>query len=167
MKNLTIRVLIVLLSFALCVTPELMAQNQNPQPLDNQSNIPQTLQSQPAAPVNPSSTPPESTLPDAPSSQQSTQAQQPATQETTPPATLQSTPQQSQPLGTAAAEKGVTRGGAASRPAGTAIAPVKQKQVRSLLIKLGAVAAAGVALGAVYGLTKASPSTPPGATTAK
>jgi hypothetical protein len=161
MKSLITRVLIVLLTFTLCMTPEMMAQTQNPQPLDHQSNIPQTLSTQPAAPVTPSAQPPESNLPDAPT------AQAPATQTPTAPATqpaantVQST--QQQPLGTAAAEKGVTRGGAASRPAGTAIAPVKQKQVRSLLIKLGAVAAAGVALGAVYGLTKSSPSIPPGA----
>lgn len=161
MKCLTIRVLIVLLTFTLCVTPELIAQNQNPQPLDNQSNIPQTLSTQPAAPVNPPQQPADqSTLPDAPTAQ----PQQPASTApamTTQPSTAPT--QQQQPLGTAAAEKGVTRGGAASRPAGTAIAPVKQRQVRSLLIKLGAVAAAGVALGTVYGLTKSSPSVPPGA----
>jgi hypothetical protein len=31
------------------------------------------------------------------------------------------------------------------------------------LIKLGAVAAAGVALGVIYGLTRGAPSVPPGA----
>ena len=42
-----------------------------------------------------------------------------------------------EPLGTATAEGVPTVGGAASRPAGEAIAPDKQNQRRSLLIKLG------------------------------
>ena len=67
------------------------------------------------------------------------------------------------PLGTAAAQKATTRGGAASKPAGVAIAPRKQKQYRSFLIKLGAIAAGGAALGAVYALSRGTSSTPPGA----
>lgn len=66
-----------------------------------------------------------------------------------------------EPLGAAAAEQIRTAGGGASRPAGNAIAPAKQHQYRSVLIKLGAVAAAGIAAGAVYGLSHATPSTPP------
>ena len=65
-----------------------------------------------------------------------------------------------EPAGAATAEKVPTTGGAASRPAGVAIAPAKQHQTRSLLIKLGAVAAAGVAAGTVYGLSRGTPSTP-------
>ena len=68
-----------------------------------------------------------------------------------------------EPVGTAAAQRAPTAGGAASKPAGTAIAPAKQRQVRSLLIKLGAVAGAGVALGIVMALSKGTPSVPPGA----
>jgi hypothetical protein len=71
--------------------------------------------------------------------------------------------QTSNPLGTAAAEKGQTAGGGASRPAGVAIAPAKQKKSKSLLIKLGAVAAAGAAIGTVYALSRGTSSTPPGA----
>lgn len=67
------------------------------------------------------------------------------------------------PLGTAAAEKGQTAGGGASRPAGVAIAPAKQKRSRSLLIKLGALAAAGAAVGTVYALSRGTGSTPAGA----
>jgi len=67
------------------------------------------------------------------------------------------------PLGTAAAEKGRTAGGGASRPAGVAIAPAKQKRSRSLLIKLGALAAAGAAMGTVYALSRGTGSTPAGA----
>ena len=66
------------------------------------------------------------------------------------------------PLGAAAAEKGVTAGGAASRPAGAALAPANQNQRRSLLIKLGIVAAGAAAVGTVYALSHATSSTPPG-----
>jgi hypothetical protein len=56
-------------------------------------------------------------------------------------------------------------GGAASKPAGTAIAPAKQRQVRSFLIKMGAIVAGAAALGTVFALSKSSPSTPPGSGT--
>jgi len=64
------------------------------------------------------------------------------------------------PVGTAAApyEKGV--GVAASRPAGAVIAPAKQKRTRSILIRVGLIAAAAVAIGTVVALSSASPSTP-------
>ncbi len=109
---------------------------------------------------------PSSELPEAPAP--ADQAA-PAPQAQPPAATAQSAPQQQkpqEPLGTATAERGNTAGGPASKPAGMAIAPAKQKQTRSLLIKLGAVAAAGAAFGIVYGLTRATPSTPPGSATA-
>jgi hypothetical protein len=74
------------------------------------------------------------------------------------------TPQKpADPLGAATAQTGRTAGGAASKPAGTAIAPAKQRQVRSLLIKIGAIAGAGIALGTVYMLTRKTPGSPPGA----
>ena len=95
-----------------------------------------TAQAQPVAPAAPSST----------SSEQQKSSQE--------------------PLGTATAERGATAGGPASKPAGMAIAPAQQKQTRSLLIKIGAVAAAGAALGLVYVLTRGTPSTPPNSGTA-
>jgi hypothetical protein len=64
------------------------------------------------------------------------------------------------PVGTAAAPYEKTTGVAASRPAGAAIAPAKQRRVRSFLIKLGVVVGAGVALGTVAALSHASPSRP-------
>ena len=67
------------------------------------------------------------------------------------------------PLGTAAAEIGSASGTTASRPAGVAIAPAKQRQSRSLLIKVGALLGVGVAVGTVFALSNASPSRPPGA----
>lgn len=71
-------------------------------------------------------------------------------------------PQQSaaQPLGTAVAPQEKIVGVAASRPAGAAIAPAKQKRARSLLISVGVVVAAAVAVGTVVALSKGSPSQP-------
>jgi hypothetical protein len=68
--------------------------------------------------------------------------------------------QMQQPLGAATAEGVPTVGGAASRPAGEAIAPAKQNQRRSLLIKVGLIAAAGVAIGTVAALTKGTSAKP-------
>jgi hypothetical protein len=64
------------------------------------------------------------------------------------------------PVGTAAApyEKGI--GVAVSKPAGAVIAPAKQKRTRSILIKVGIILAAGVAIGTVVALSAGSPSKP-------
>ncbi len=106
----------------------------------------------------------------APQQQQGTTA---TTGTTQAPEPLPNAPSQDQknanqkdktPVGAAAAEAGVTAGGAASRPAGSAIAPTKQGQKRSLLIKLGLIAAGGAAIGAVYALSRGTSSIPPGAT---
>ena len=120
----------------------------------------------------------------APTSSQQPQTAPPAQPATTAPAenTAQSQPAQTQPnelpnspgsvrpqqpagterpIGTAAAEIGNASGIVASKPAGVAIAPAKQRQSRSLLIKLGAVIGAGVAIGTVMALSNGSPSRPP------
>jgi hypothetical protein len=65
-----------------------------------------------------------------------------------------------QPVGTAAAPYGKTMGIAASRPAGAAIAPGKQKRVRTILISVGVIVAAGVAVGSVAALSHGSSSHP-------
>ncbi len=67
-------------------------------------------------------------------------------------------PPKPEPNGTAVAPKIETSGGAASKPAGVALAPPKQRRVRSLIIKLGVLAGAGIAIGTVAGLSAASPS---------
>jgi cytoskeletal protein RodZ len=127
---------------------------------DSQSTRPDPSQA-PLAPV-PSARPADTNTvpPDAPSEVQRSQEPQ-----APPPTTqMQSTQQApSVPLGTATAQQGATRGGLASRPAGEAIAPAKQRQVHSLLIRLGLVAAGAVAVGTVVGLTRGTSSTPPGA----
>ena len=76
------------------------------------------------------------------------------------------TPAYQEPSGAATAERGITNGGAASRPAGTAIAPAKQRRVRSLVIKIGAIAAGAAAIGSIYALSRGTSSLPPGAHTA-
>src|ERR1700749_2257827 len=65
-----------------------------------------------------------------------------------------------QPVGTAAAPYEKTVGSASSRPAGAVIAPAKQRRAHSLLIKVGLIAGAAVAVGAVVALSKASSSRP-------
>jgi len=171
------RILIAVVTFVLCGGPQLLQAQQatqpsttqqqqdsttpapatsdqaTPEPTEQDQNVGTTQQNatpDPSkAPLQPAET---NTLPNAPST-----AVQP------------STPQQQQPAqapaGAAAAQGVKTAGGAASRPAGTAIAPAKQHQSRSLFIKIGAVAAGAAALGVVYGLSRSSPSVPPGART--
>jgi hypothetical protein len=140
----------------------------------------------PSSAVPPSAGSSSSQLPDSPGAVQSSQAnsapaatmtdetqgqaaaqdqqQAPAPAE---PAQQQSTQQQPaaprQPVGTAAAETVPTTGVAASRPAGAALAPAKQRRVRSILIKVGALAGAAAAIGTTVALSKGSPSKPPGA----
>ncbi len=92
-------------------------------------------------------------LPSAPSPMPAQQA--PAQQA---PAQPQEVPQQ--PVGTAAAPYEKPTGVPGSRPAGAAIAPAKQRRVRAIVIRVAIVLAAGAAVGAVVGLSKATHSTP-------
>jgi hypothetical protein len=132
----TIYILSVLLLFAMLGGPQLVQAQQSSQ--------------QGVTATTGTTQPPAQAMPDAPSSTQ--QDQQPANAKQ----------KDKTPLGAAAAEAGLTAGGAASRPAGSAIAPAKQGQRRSFLIKLGLVAAGGAALGAVYLLSRGTSSLPPG-----
>ena len=67
------------------------------------------------------------------------------------------------PVGTAAAEAPTVSGVTAAEPAGVAIAPAKQRRVRTLVIKVGALVGVGVALGTTLALSAGTPSKPPGA----
>jgi cytoskeletal protein RodZ len=96
-----------------------------------------------------------------------------------PPQTVSSAPQQSsvepqaqqkqdqakkdQPVGTAAAEGPAVKGITAAEPAGVAMAPGKQRRVRTIIIKVGAIVGAGAAVGTVIALTAGTSSKPPGA----
>ncbi len=116
--------------------------------------------------VNPSEGPlqPVTTYPDASGAQQGTRpGSSPMQTGAAPPNAPQPKPYQAEPQGAATAEKVPIAGGAAAKPAGAAIAPAKQHRTRSLLIKVGAIAAAGVAAGTVYALSRGTSSTPPGA----
>ncbi|SRR6266478_2350585 len=107
-----------------------------------------------SAQQNPQTPPPQQTPP------QQTPPQQTPPQQTPPPQTQSGG---SVPSGAAAAKAAAAKGAPASRPVGAAIAPAKQRERRSLLIKVGLVAGACVAVGSVVALSKASPAKPPGA----
>ena len=98
-------------------------------------------------------------LPDSPGAAKP----QPEPDKATPAVAQQPVRSTPQPTGTAAAQAGKLSGNAASRPAGAAIAPAKQRQVRSFLIKMGVIAGAGVAIGTVAALSKGTSPKPPGA----
>lgn len=116
-------------------------------------------------------------LPDSPgavraqeqsTAQQESSASQPSIEEvpggeTATPAPPQSQQKPQRPVGTAAAEAPMVSGVTAAQPAGVAIAPAKQRRVRTLVIKIGAIAGAAVALGTTMALTMGTPSKPPGA----
>jgi hypothetical protein len=93
----------------------------------------------------------------------SSQSQTPSSQSQTPSSQSQSQPSGQKPVGTAAAEAPDTSGIAASQPAGIAMAPAKQRRTRTLVLKMGAIIGAGVAVGSVVALTAATSSKPPGA----
>ena len=182
LKQIGCRGLAVILSAMLCNVPQYVAaqsatatsasgqspadttasQQQDAQTTQSGTTRPDPSQA-PLAPV-PTARPADtnSVPPDAPSEVQRSQQQNvPVTTQTQ---NLQQQQTPTVPLGTATAQEGATRGGVASRPAGEAIAPAKQRQVHSMLIKLGLVAAGAVAVGTVVGLTRGTSSIPPGAT---
>ncbi|HET6842063.1 MAG TPA: hypothetical protein VFK06_10305 [Candidatus Angelobacter sp.] len=168
------RVLSTILAASLCITPEMMtaqqsapvspAQQQNPATPGNaaQQTPAQQPQQNRGTTIDPAQAPlqPVTTYPDASGAEQNTATQNDAAPQR--PTTLQENPQPKktpeEPLGAATAGRVSTVGGAAAKPAGLAIAPAKQHQTRSLLIKIGAIAAAGAAIGTVYALSRGTPS---------
>lgn len=74
----------------------------------------------------------------------------PPVQNTTPP----------EPAGTAAAPYEKQEGVSASNPAGSAIAPGKQRRIRSYVIRVGLLIGAAVAIGVVAGASLGSSSRP-------
>jgi hypothetical protein len=89
----------------------------------------------------------------------------PAPNPQTASSTAQSTDKQNEsdtnkPVGTAIAPYEKTMGVTASRPAGAVIAPAKQRRIRAIVIKVGVIAAAGVAIGTVAALSHSSTSQP-------
>jgi hypothetical protein len=177
-RHLTTRVMGIILALLMVWTPQMAVCGTGPaKPDDGQSAQPQPAAADKALSVSLQE------LPDSPSAvrqqqielaQQETPASQspasqtPATQAPATQAPADSPPtakpssNTTRPVGTAAAEAPPSSGVAASEPAGTAIAPAKQRQVRSLLIKLGALLGAGAAVGTVMALSSATSSKPPG-----
>lgn len=153
MRVCTTRIVSTALAILLCCTPELVfAVSGQQASSDQQAAGTQTDSRTTNAPAT------SATIPDAPQAQPNSSQPQAPPQNAAPQAQ-----QPNQPEGTAAARAARTIGGPASKPAGSAIAPAKQRQMRSLLIKIGAIAGAGAALGTVYALTRGTPSKPPGA----
>ncbi len=154
--------MVPVVGFALCGIPEL-AQAQ--EPAAQQQSQPSQPAPQNGVTVNPAQGPlqpiPTQTAPETPHTvYPGRDTDMNATPEpaTPPPQTV--IEQEQEPLGAATAEGVTTVGGGASRPAGMAIAPAKQKQRRSLLLKLGAIAAIGVAGGTIYALSKGTSAKP-------
>jgi hypothetical protein len=75
--------------------------------------------------------------------------------------TVSTSPQS--PVGTAAAGVNHVSGVAAAEPTGVAIATGKQRRVRTIVLRVGAMVGAAVAVGSVVALSEATPSKPPGA----
>jgi hypothetical protein len=123
-----------------------LAQQQNQEPASGAQQTP--------SPANPPS------QPNSQTSDPQFSTPQPAAPASQAPST--SAPAQ-RPVGTAAAETATVSGVAASQPAGVAIAPAKQRRVRTMVLRMGAIVGAGVAVGTVVALTAATPSKPPGA----
>jgi hypothetical protein len=157
MRRLFNTVLVALLSTSLSFAAQPVPQSsqepvQTQPPTGDDARQPQ--------PVNPnngtSATPAGNELPDAPTPAEPVQQKQgDSSGQTQTPSNV--------PTGAAGAKAAPAKGAPASRPVGSAIAPAKQRERRSLLIKMGLVAGACIAVGSVVALSKGSPSRPPGA----
>jgi len=151
------RIMVLVVGIVLCGLPEYVQaqQQEGTTPQQNQQSGTTVNPSQPPLQPVPTQNQPNAQNPAPPNPESSTQSLPAA-----PAPQTKAEPQIQQPLGTATAEGVPTVGGAASRPAGEAIAPAKQNQKRSLLLKMGLIAAAGIAGGTVYALTKGTSSKP-------
>ena len=158
-KTAITKAVIFVLGTTLCGVPEVASAWQQP---PAQATQPPVVN---GTTVNPAQGP----LAPVPAPTETPEAPAPQTQNAPTPSTqlsgrmIQPATKTPEPLGTAAAEGITTSGGGASRPAGSAIAPAKQHQTRSLLLKMGAIAAGGIAIGTIVALSKGTPSKPPGA----
>ena len=116
-----------------------------------QSAAQQTVSAPPLMPTETPTDADQKSPPSAPTPQISVAEQQPSAQQ---PAASQ------QPVGTAAAPYEKPTGIPGSSPAGAVIAPAKQRRVRAIVVRVSIILAAGAAVGAVVGLSKASHSQP-------
>jgi cytoskeletal protein RodZ len=159
--------LIAILSGAFVVSSEmplLASPQQSSQAQSSQSSFGQAPTSQaPAAESSSSQTQTTSDpLPDAPQPQSSSAQGQPSQAQTAQP--QQDSTQT--PSGAAGAKAANVKGAPVAQPVGAAVAPARQRGHRSLLIKIGLLAGAGIAVGTVIALSEKSPTRPPGAVAA-
>jgi hypothetical protein len=165
------------MSLVFLLTPFAAAQAAAPPQAGNQiPDSPSTVQARlnrpqaltlGAALANPSQFPDPVPAPSADSPQAKPESGDPVLDHADPgqsPSTDAQDPQKSphEPVGTAVAQPIQTTGIAAARPVGAAIAPGKQRRTRSILIKVGALVGAGVAVGTTMALSLGSSSRPPG-----
>jgi cytoskeletal protein RodZ len=154
----------LLLVFVLSTTLALSAE-----PFPQQSSEPSQSQTNPShetsTSANPSSNATDSASPNAPVPGELPDAPTPPqpVQQSSESSSIQPQNPDTVPSGAAGAKAPTVRGAPASRTVGAAIAPAKQGQRRSLLIKVGLLAGACVAVGSAFALSKGSPSKPPGA----
>lgn len=159
-QKIITRIMALVVGAVMCGAPE-FAQAMQQQETANPQSAQQEQQS--GTTIDPSKGP----LQPVPTQNQPTQNPAPNMPESytettpaTPPPQPRAEQQMQEPLGAATAEGVPVVGGAASRPAGEAIAPDKQKQRRSLLLKIGLIAAVGVAAGVVAGASKGTSAKP-------
>ncbi len=126
-------------------------QQQTPASSQSQATAQQAVSAPPAMPPDTSAAADLNSLPIAPTPQSPVLEQQAAVPQ-------QGTSQQ--PVGTAAAPYEKPTGVPGSSPAGAVIAPAKQRRVRAIVVRVSIVLAAGAAVGAVVGLSRASHSAP-------
>lgn len=125
---------------------------QEPQQQQPAPQVPSPSQQQQQPDANPQNTTPQN-APAAPSPQLADPVTRPSNQQS-------DQQQNSNPVGTAAAPVAKPTGVAASRPAGAAIAPAKQRRVRAIVIRVGIIVGAGVAIGTVVALSRSSSARP-------
>ena len=133
-------------------------QGANAEKIENKVALSELPDSPGATVVASTNSPQQGTIAQTPNNAPAPQSAQP---QANPSQSTQPPPQQ--PVGTAASEAPRATGVAASQPAGVAIAPAKQRRVRTIVIRVGAIVGAAVAVGAVVALTAGTPSKPPGA----
>ena len=162
-KGVRARGIVILLAASLAAvstaSPQQATQGQQPQDTSSVQDQPQGSGDQARKP-SPDVVHPVNPYPDSPGPVLSQAAGQNGQADAAKADSKQQQSDPSKPLGTAAAPYEKTTGVTASRPAGAVIAPAKQRRAHSILIRVGVVVGAAVAVGTVVALTHASPSRP-------
>jgi cytoskeletal protein RodZ len=154
---------VLLLTGGLLVSGDMPLLASPPQPSSPQSNSSQVSSSQSSSNQS-SSIQPSSIQTVPPQSDQPVRKQEEALPDAPQAQAAQTSSQQTTPSGAAGAKAATVKGAPVAQPAGAAVAPPRQHGHRSLLIKMGLLAGAGIAVGSVVALSERSPvPRPPGA----